>query len=124
MNPSSIISTKWDELTKNDEILKGIIQNCKNETVNGGGGILYLKYERVEDTMPTWAFVPRSDTQTWEYLKGKINNFTVLEEDYDPKKHCLMFLTIPGAGQLVRVSFSDCENISSVGDTTWNFKIV
>lgn len=114
-----IINAKWDELVKNDELLKGILQKCKNED----GGLMYLKYEKAEDLIPTYAFIPRSDTQTWDYLKSKINNFIILEEGYDSKKHCLMFLTVPTAGQLVRINFSDCENISSVGDTTWNFKI-
>ena len=133
-----LLKDKWAEISANEELRRAFIVEAKQHTTTGGG-ILWIKYDsRETGTSLWWTFVPK-ESAMWNDIPRFVGNFESVTTDYDPEKHCLMFLSVPhGAnsmyGQMVRVNYEGENSTppttslpSSRGNTTedgtWNFRL-
>lgn len=105
---NTLIRSTWEKIGNDKELSKGIIDLHSNY-ITSGGGIVWLKYVSQEADMK-YAYIPRKD---WGALCDKIINFQLLSKDYNPALHALIFLSIEGYSQLVRVNIekNDAERI-------------
>lgn len=112
---SDLISKKWEELNPNKETFK---LYCKTFAK---GGILILKYPSPYIKNPKCCFVEDDSggvigagSEKWLELTQKIVNFKALYDEYDPKLHYFIFITIHVVdeyyGQLVRLNYVSTES--------------
>lgn len=130
-----IIRDRWKAIGSNRELAASLIDECKRHT-DTGGGVIWIKYESIENndgSSFTWAFVPKGSTM-WDAIPRFVTTFSEISKDYDPSKHCLLFMTIPRSdeeksyGQMVRINYDTTVGDSGsevvVGsDGSWNFRL-
>lgn len=102
-----LIRSAWERIGNDKGLSKGIIELHSNY-ITSGGGIVWLNVSQEADMK--YAYIPRKD---WGALGDKIINFQLLSKDYNPALHVLIFLSIEGYSQLVRVNIekNDAERI-------------
>ena len=102
------IRDKWNEIGQNNILARAFIEESRNHILDGGG-VLWIKYDSLDVLIhPTWTFIPKG-SELWEQIPIFVSNFDELARDYNPEKHCLMFLSVPNGnrsmGQLTRVNY-------------------
>ena len=99
---------KWASLAKNEELMSELIALHTFHLPDGS--LVWIKYDSVEQSLPTYCCIPKNDSSTWSLFRESIPNFLVIEKGYNPQEHILMMLSIQNRQQVV------CVNINSTGD--------
>lgn len=128
-----LIRDKWNEIGQDEQLSRAFVTEARSH-IGDGGGVLWIKYDsRDPSAQPKWTFVPRG-SELWNQIPRFITNFTELTRDYNPEKHCLLFLSVPHGvesmyGQMTRVNYERDEDTAistsqpQENDDTWTFRL-
>lgn len=128
------IKNKWNTIGNNSQLTRAFLEEARSNAQCGdGGGVVWIKYDsRKDDAQPLWTFVPRG-SDLWGKIPQFVPNFEILTRDYDPMKHCLLFLSVPSGnessyGQMTRVNYDRViEDLRSLqplqSSNSWSFSL-